>query len=340
MTILLTFDEGYAPHAAVVIESILEHCKIQLKFVIIYYNLSLETRNLLYNHYQDRVQAITFIQIEETAFTMFDEIKSCEHISNPKNVLLRLFLDRVPEDEYILYIDCDTIICDNIMNILDFSDDNMVLSAVTEYDALYKTKNISNINNLVFPISIDPIVYESYYNRAYKALEMDYNTKYFCAGVMLINMNKWKSQNIGINCLNYISNYPQKCYAADQDALNHFINGNYKELPPRWNSGIGYPLFTMYKDIEYIESYKNPAIIHTAGRIKPWHYKSGKYIRTLYAKYRKRTPWPQIKYTDKSLLWDLKVYTKSIIKKFIPYKIVCAIRRYFIDTTFYASARR
>lgn len=52
MNILLTFDSGYAPHASVVMESIIRHCPEKLDFWILYVHLDTDIIRKMKEHYK------------------------------------------------------------------------------------------------------------------------------------------------------------------------------------------------------------------------------------------------------------------------------------------------
>lgn len=75
MNILLTFDSGYAPHASVVMESIIRHCPEKLDFWILYVHLDTDIIRKMKEHYKDMVQSINFIYVDSEEFTPFKEYR-------------------------------------------------------------------------------------------------------------------------------------------------------------------------------------------------------------------------------------------------------------------------
>lgn len=320
MNILLTFDNGYTPHAAVVMESIIANCNNpkSLTFYVLFNDISIENQDILKKHFSNRIKELLFIKVEDTEFRGCENCKSLAHIKNSKNVLLRLFLDKIPNNDWILYLDCDIIVQDDVNKLKDFFNEEKVIGAVTEYNASYKLKNLSQLSKYEYPSFVDPFQYEAYWYRALTNLEMNLDGKYFCAGVMLVNLRLWKEKKFGNKILDYILAKPKECFALDQDALNHQVNGDYIELPPRWGNNVtSDAVFSNYSEYDLKEAIDNPAIIHVAGPIKPWMYMCDRKNKGLYIKYRKMTPWPQIVYPDKTLLNIIKVKFISHIYKFI-----------------------
>lgn len=72
MRILLTFDDAYAPHAAVVIESIIQTCPEKLDFVILHTaSLSKDSRFLLESDFAKKVKSLFFFEIPQNEFKGF-----------------------------------------------------------------------------------------------------------------------------------------------------------------------------------------------------------------------------------------------------------------------------
>lgn len=321
MRILLTFDDAYAPHAAVVIESIIQTCPEKLDFVILHTaSLSKDSRFLLESDFAKKVKSLFFFEIPQNEFKGFRNVQTLAHIKNPENVLLRLFCGRLPFDDIILYMDCDVIVFDDVRKVLEYADDNKIINAVTEYNAAYKMRDLSILDNIEKRYG-DLLSYEAYFTRTLRQLDMDPYGKYFCAGVMLINLMLWKENKIGEKSLLYILHNSDKCFATDQDALNHILNGNYGELSPRWDDVVkSGGVFTNYTVKQLQEAYTNPAIVHFAGPVKPWHYMSLEKYRKVYKKYRKTSSWPQVIYIDNTF--------KNQIKKRILFPLVFHLKKF------------
>jgi len=162
---------------------------------------------------------------EATYYRMFIE----DHLENPSD-----FITYIDADAY--FINDVTLKLSNIINKLYTN--NILLAAKTEID--------SN-NSQSFEV--------------FKRLNI--KEKYFNAGVMVVNLKKWKKENVSQILVEKVSILNTKIKFWDQDVLNSVINGKYYELPPELNFLI---------DIYYPEnlSEKKIDIIHYAGKIKPW----------------------------------------------------------------------
>ena len=103
------------------------------------------------------------------------------------------------------------------------------------------------------------------------------NNNYFNAGVMLMNCNKWRENNITQKIFNLYKNKPNLKY-ADQDLLNIYFENNCTLLPDKFNR-------VCLND--------DTVIIHYTGATKPWHINpdncSFEEVK-LFWKYAKMTP--------------------------------------------------
>lgn len=101
---------------------------------------------------------------------------------------------------------------------------------------------------------------------------------YFNSGVMLIDVEYWRKNNIQEQCLQFLRCYRVQC--ADQDALNAVYKDTIKILPYQWNlmwNNMTKPEETIkfwkeqpdfFADESFYENLDCPKIIHFS--VKPW----------------------------------------------------------------------
>ena len=103
-------------------------------------------------------------------------------------------------------------------------------------------------------------------------------TPYLNTGTMLIDLVKWREQQLTERTLGYLSKYELPC--VDQDALNLALRGEFDQLHPRYNS-MPYHHLIMLRYLDAVESdqvigeaISNPAIIHYHRSFfgKPWTF--------------------------------------------------------------------
>jgi lipopolysaccharide biosynthesis glycosyltransferase len=315
MKILLTFDTNYAPHAATVMESIIQNCPEKLDFVVIYYNLNKEIQDILTQHFSEKVNSLEFFELNEDVLksSIDASLLVCEQWS--MDTFLRLYAPNLlPNEQSIIYLDCDVIVMDNILKILEGVDLSKPVCAVTEYDSNYKSKDLSKIS--IGKPTMNPWFMEAYWYRLFRDLDMDLYGKYFNAGVLIMNLDYFRVNQVTEKCIHFLKENPKKVFGVDQDALNHALNGNYFPLDPRWNS-YSQSIFSGYSSNILKNAKNNPAIIHVVGLYKPWKYLCETRYQKLYWSYRKFTPWSKKEYKDKTVKNRLKKYVLKPVEKLI-----------------------
>lgn len=119
--------------------------------------------------------------------------------------------------------------------------------------------------------------------------------KYLNAGVLVINLKKWREEKVADRILQFIAEHPDSPF-PDQDAINVVLAGKWGELSPVWNQTHVVHLFSEPKDSPYDESIypelvNNPSIIHYTSRPKPWGKNCTHPQADRYFKYLDQTAW-------------------------------------------------
>jgi lipopolysaccharide biosynthesis glycosyltransferase len=116
------------------------------------------------------------------------------------------------------------------------------------------------------------------------------NSRYFNAGVLLINRPVWLEQNVTERALELIARHPDHLAFHDQDTLNVLFDGTWLELPPHWNQQSGFWEQSASRlgldHATHSRLLRDPAIIHFTGRAKPWHFTNDHPLRERYWTYR------------------------------------------------------
>jgi lipopolysaccharide biosynthesis glycosyltransferase len=117
---------------------------------------------------------------------------------------------------------------------------------------------------------------------------------YFNAGVLLIDLDRWRERRIAEKALEYLSRHPESPY-SDQDALNVACNGQWRKLDARWNFQ-GH----VHTRVEELAPGHRPFIVHFATRWKPWMVEALSCNASLYDSFRSRTrfartPWERLR---------------------------------------------
>jgi lipopolysaccharide biosynthesis glycosyltransferase len=121
--------------------------------------------------------------------------------------------------------------------------------------------------------------------RAYAALGLRADVKYFNGGVMVIDMRRWRKERVGPNAFAFVERHGRTAQQYDQDALNAVLAGRWKELDPRWQvnprtaNSLGCPTLD------------SPNVVHFSGRLKPWLYRGRDSADAIFYQFVDQTDW-------------------------------------------------
>ncbi|MGZ8202203.1 MAG: glycosyltransferase family 8 protein [Burkholderiales bacterium] len=130
----------------------------------------------------------------------------------------------------------------------------------------------------------------------YEALRIAPETPYFNAGLMVVNVEKWRSDDIPAAALRFIEAHAHELNYCDQDALNAVLIGKWRALDPRWQVQPRFagsrqmPLPHLAPDAR-LALVADPWVYHFSGRLKPWAYSGNGAADRLFFEYLDRTGW-------------------------------------------------
>ena len=98
------------------------------------------------------------------------------------------------------------------------------------------------------------------------------NERYFNAGVMIIDYQKWQKSVKILELVQLLENNSQKINNWDQDLLNIYFEGNFGEL----NNYLNFKVYLNENDFKYTFNKKEEEegiFLHYSGKFKPWSLK-------------------------------------------------------------------
>ena len=272
-------DENYIQHLSVAMLSILYNIKadVHIHFVVLGDGLSEESNFGLTQIIQNHDASISFHEVE---FNLFDTVMNYNILSYVSRATCgRLFLDDIFEDDKLLYLDCDILVRDDISTLWNIDIEEFYAGCV-----------------------FDPELQDRK-----EKLGIAQEASYFNAGVLLLNLNRCRQDNVLRNTLKYMVKNSDKLFFSDQDALNVSMSNNWFPLHPRWNvQSFMFNIFYNGKlrkkyTPEIIEAVKDPAIVHFTTNDKPWYYRCENPYVEEYSKYLDLTPWKNNINSDRTL---------------------------------------
>ncbi len=194
----------------------------------------------------------------------------------PRAIYLRLLLgDLLPADIHrILYLDCDTLCCDNITPLFNTPLEDKVLGAVPD-QACDDTEHRLTIG-------------------------LDDSSNYYNSGVLLINLEQWRKVHAGQTIAQLLQLKGKDYPYPDQDAINILYSQHIQPLPFRYNTQYLFfchpHLMRMRDNMKplAIEASRHPAIIHFQSEIKPWMQGCDHPHTPLFLHYKSQSPWASV----------------------------------------------
>ncbi len=313
LNLVFCADDNFVVPTLTCVESVLksnENCFFNI--FIVTTGISKKNRELVENFSCKKADKtkIEIITAEENLLEKCP-VKKGDHVSLATylRILLQSLLPR--NIKKVLYIDGD-ILC--VSSLLEF------------YNADISEKSCSAVRD-------ERNNDEEIFNR----LEYPKECGYFNSGVMLINLEYWRNNEIQDKTLNYIFNNREKCLWHDQDALNAVLAESVLFADFRYNLTQGF-LFDKaqlkissdyYSQIDL--AIENPSLIHYCASYKPWHIECNSPFKALWRKnykyaFGKKCPLMFKNKGTERIKWCIKFVLNTLhIKKYADFRksIVC-----------------
>ncbi|MBU7584371.1 MAG: glycosyltransferase family 8 protein [Nostoc sp. TH1S01] len=247
-------DNNYAMPLAVTVRSALANLKSNRKIslLIIDGGINQANKSKIIKSFNPEQIDISWVQPDNK---IFENLVLSRHltISCYYRLLITEFLPK--EVNKAIYLDSDMVVTGDLEELWNIDiEDNYVL-AVQDDVQLY----ISMSQGL----------------RNYQDHGLSPDSKYFNSGLLVINLDKWREENIGLKVINYLRENLE--YSPDdQDGLNAVMAGKWGELHPKWNQMPRVYNYPSPEDSPYPENIlqemlNNPGIIHFTNAPKPWY---------------------------------------------------------------------
>ncbi|MGN0468826.1 MAG: glycosyltransferase family 8 protein [Acutalibacteraceae bacterium] len=279
LRVVFSSDDNYARHMGAAIYSLLEHNGSfeKIRLYIIENEISAENKNKL-------EALVSGFENAEIIWFDFKKWLGLLKLNLAWNISLssyaRLFVsDMVEEDaEKVLYLDCDMIIQKSLKELWNVDMGEKTVAAVQ--DAV--SDNIKN------------------------AVGMKPEEKYFNAGMLLINMKKWRENDTQNRCIDFINAHGGNVIHHDQGVLNGVLKDEKIILPLQYNVMTIHYVFDKgqinkyyknsaeyYSEEEIENAKKDPVILHYTPSFtsRPWVKGCKHPLKQLYRQALEKTPW-------------------------------------------------
>jgi lipopolysaccharide biosynthesis glycosyltransferase len=264
--VLFCCNPSYYQHLAVTLVSLLENNRnnrFELHLILSARSASQETRlqrSLApYSHFT--------LEIHDFALSDYAHFFVDNHVT--VDTYCRIFAAKVlsPDIDKILYLDSDLLVLDDLRDLW--------------------TTDVSTYAAAAMP--------EPYGTFRREFLGIPPDRPYVNAGVMLINLDRWRADGLPERLGRFIETHGSSLWYWDQDAINANLYDAILPLPYRWNvQAQVYKLrWRRYRNSESSirEACRRPAILHYSTAEKPWRFRAIVKKKLLYFDYLAKTDW-------------------------------------------------
>lgn len=278
LQIVTAADGNYTVPVTVMLYSLLENLKkaTPIEVTVLTNDLPVSARKQLKNlvrAYENA--AIGFVPVDADHFerlgTQTAYISTTTYLRFAVPDLLPIYIEKA------LYLDADMIILKDISPLWDIDLEGCGVGAV--------------------PDRSEDIWVEYWSALCCRRLQVDPDIPYFNAGLLLMNLDVWRKQNIADACFRFMQKNPEQVVFDDQDALNFVLQNNWKPLDLKWNVTtvcyqdevqkriVGKPAASQVKD---------PCIVHFTNKEKPWQLNDTHARKKDFMDYWAKFSWPRV----------------------------------------------
>lgn len=255
-TIQLAFciNDKYVPQLTVVLASIMLNTQRRVKAYIFNSNLT-DTSKLKLHKLRMTFKNLALEFVHVAPDTMASLKLTIPYISS-ETYYRYLIADMLPGTDKILYIDADTVVNGDIGPVYDMEIGENYMAGVPD-------------------LFISDIKYKP-------EIKFDNNELYVNAGVLLMNLEKIRDDNLGGRLFDTTAALGDKIKFQDQDIINIVCRGKICEIDSIYN-------YTSHNIRREKEKFRRAVIIHYTGENKPWLETSKHKMKDIYTHYQKQT---------------------------------------------------
>lgn len=253
MLIFTGADGNYALQAQVWMLSLVKTQKSSVRVVVFGNGWSDEDQSAMKSIENDLVK-VEFQEVDASRFATI-RLKNGFPLATAYNVLAPLYLLR--EESRAVYMDADMVVTKDLSPLWTTQLDTPI-GAVLDAHIVWMAS---------------PSMW-----RPWKEEGLEPLTPYLNTGLMLMDLDRWRTDKLTERTLEYLEKYELPC--VDQDALNLALRGKFDQLHPQYNS-MPYHHLKMLRYLDTVESdavigeaITHPAVIHYHRSFfgKPWTF--------------------------------------------------------------------
>ena len=253
--VVFATNDKYAPYAGVAIQSILCHADPAKEYRIYVLHTSVSPTHIAALEGMSAGSVtVRCLNITDIMHTVQTPLPVVGIIS--QEAYYRLLIPELPElREYpfVIYLDCDVVVCADIADILPHDMGDKLLAGVVDH----------------------PMKREQDRKRLAEDYQLDAD-RYINSGVLVFNVPQWRKESTTRQCFDYLAGIPSGKYVfMDQDIINAVCRDRIYYLDESWN----YNWYMRYGDEEAVAVSKpvvdrigdDFCLVHYTAFWKPWY---------------------------------------------------------------------
>ncbi|MBN9657090.1 MAG: hypothetical protein J0H49_02875 [Acidobacteria bacterium] len=243
VTVVLAFDRGYVRHVPPLMRSIRQMASAQVQFVFLIRGLGTGDLDTLVHLAENRVRIFPMDSYLRNTLVRLAGATSISTMD-------RLFLPHLlPEDDRVVYLDIDAVCLGDLAELLDQEPSACGITARPNPAPQLRLQ--SDIVEQCAR-SLDSNAARRF--RRQSAADVELSRPCFNAGVLVLSLARLRALNFTQTTVGLVEEFG----IQDEQALNIFSRGRFRELECEWNA------------MPYFDPFDGAKLIHWAGPTKPW----------------------------------------------------------------------
>jgi lipopolysaccharide biosynthesis glycosyltransferase len=252
VNVLFSIDASYYHQLRAVLTSLVQHHEhVELAVHVLHLDLGQVQIDTIRRDFHRPSLTLDFYKFNPP-LNADELLYSTGHIQS-LSTFSRVFLgDVLPETvDKILYLDCDILIRGDLTELWNEPFDGCVVIAARDVSCEVEFYTIADCPEMAGRAK-DP---------------------YFNAGVLLVDVRRFRELQVKETCLDLIGRYGSKLRCYDQDVLNMALSGRWKQMSWRWNylaplAFVGNS--ALHRSVALPAQYADPRLVHFIYQFKPW----------------------------------------------------------------------
>ncbi|MBP3884420.1 MAG: DUF4422 domain-containing protein [Olsenella sp.] len=286
VAVVFSANDYYTPYLGALLKSIAENSSSKRNYdlIVLHEDFSAQNMALMREMVEAENISLRFLKVTAAMREYQDKLFLRGHFK--VETYFRLLLPQLlPDYHKVLYLDADMINLHDVADLFDTDVENYLVAAVRDAD----TAGLYN----GAPHSGTKMPKKEYMDTVLK-IERPYD--YFQAGTIVFNLDAWRETYTPEEIFAFASSNDWQL--LDQDVLNYLCQYRVKFVDMAWNTVIDWRGMRINDIIKraprdiyfaYMESRKNPYVVHYAGPDKPWVNPESD-MATYFWKYARMTP--------------------------------------------------